>query len=127
MSSGVSFFLCLGDETDSYLKRNEYQAELAIRNFTHFGMDGGLGIHQEHEVPDSPMFGELPVLKGLHGKAVRQLGTSGNGTHFVNLASWNWWKATISAFLPKSTRRCCRTPAAAASGSLSQSITHRSR
>lgn len=47
-------------------------------------MDGGLEFTQEHEVLDREEFRLTPLLQKLHGKAVRQLGTSGQGNHFVN-------------------------------------------
>jgi len=46
-------------------------------------MEGGLDARQDHEILDSPVFNEIPFLKPLRSKAVRQLGTSGNGNHFV--------------------------------------------
>jgi tRNA-splicing ligase RtcB len=36
-----------------------------------------------HEVIDSTAFQEIPLLKGLQGRAARQLGSSGSGNHFV--------------------------------------------
>lgn len=36
-----------------------------------------------HEVLDRTAFSEIPVLKGLQGRAARQLGSSGSGNHFV--------------------------------------------
>ncbi len=35
------------------------------------------------EVLDSAVFGEIPFVKGLQNKAVKQLGSSGSGNHFV--------------------------------------------
>lgn len=55
----------------------------ALKDFTHFGMDGGLGFEQEHEVLDREEFRLTPLLRDLQGKAVRQLGSSGGGNHFV--------------------------------------------
>jgi tRNA-splicing ligase RtcB len=46
-------------------------------------MDGALDFKQEHVVLDHPMFNETEFLKRLHAKAVRQIGTSGGGNHFV--------------------------------------------
>ena len=46
-------------------------------------MDGGLSFAQEHEVLDREEFRMTELLRGLHGKAVRQLGSSGGGNHFV--------------------------------------------
>ncbi len=36
-----------------------------------------------HEVLDRAAFNDIPVLKGLQGRAARQLGSSGSGNHFV--------------------------------------------
>nr|WP_068886740.1 RtcB family protein [Pedobacter panaciterrae] len=83
MDIGCRMALSIVDESDSFIKRFEYQIKQALKNHTHFGMEGGLDIRQEHEILDSPVFNEIPFLKPLRGKAVRQLGTSGNGNHFV--------------------------------------------
>ena len=83
MDIGCRMALTIIDENDGFLKRSEYQIKQALRNHTHFGMEGGLEMRQEHEILDSPVFNEISFLKPLHGKAVRQLGTSGNGNHFV--------------------------------------------
>jgi len=83
MDIGCRMALTIIDESDSYLKRFEYQIKQAINSHTHFGMEGGLDVRQEHEILDSPVFNEIAFLKPLRSKAVRQLGTSGNGNHFV--------------------------------------------
>ncbi|PTQ93994.1 tRNA-splicing ligase RtcB [Mucilaginibacter yixingensis] len=83
MDIGCRMALSIIDESDTYLKRYEYQIKQALKNHTHFGMEGGLDTRQEHEVLDNNLFNELTLLKPLRGKAVRQLGTSGNGNHFV--------------------------------------------
>lgn len=83
MDIGCRMALSILDENEGFLKRFEYQIKQALKNHTHFGMEGGLEIRQEHEVLDSDVFNQVPFLKPLRGKAVRQLGTSGNGNHFV--------------------------------------------
>jgi len=83
MDIGCRMALSIIDESESFLNRFEYQIKQALKNHTHFGMEGGLERRQEHEVLDSSVFNEIPFLKPLRGKAVRQLGTSGNGNHFV--------------------------------------------
>jgi tRNA-splicing ligase RtcB len=83
MDIGCRMALTIIDESDSYLKRFEYQIKQAIKSHTHFGMEGGLDVRQEHEILDSPVFNEIAFLKPLRSKAVRQLGTSGSGNHFV--------------------------------------------
>lgn len=83
MDIGCRMALSIIDETDAFVKRSEYQIKQTLKSFTHFGMEGGLDIRQEHEVLDNPLFQQLAFLKPLRGKATRQLGTSGNGNHFV--------------------------------------------
>lgn len=83
MDIGCRMKLSILDASDSYLQRYNFQLKQALRNYTHFGMEGGLGFRQEHEVLDDSLFKSMPLLRRLHGKAARQLGTSGNGNHFV--------------------------------------------
>ncbi len=83
MDIGCRMALSIIDERESFLKRFEYQTKQALKNHTHFGLEGGLETRQDHEILDSPVFNEIAFLKPLQGKAARQLGTSGNGNHFV--------------------------------------------
>ncbi len=80
---GCRMALSVFDENPAYLNRYAFQIKQALKEFTHFGMEGALGLAQEHEVLDRPEFREDSLLKVLHGKAVRQLGSSGGGNHFV--------------------------------------------
>lgn len=82
---GCRMALTILDESESFLKRYDYQVKMALKNKTHFGMDGQLDFPQEHAILDDPRFGATALLKKLHGKAVRQLGSSGSGNHFVEL------------------------------------------
>lgn len=86
---GCRMSLTLFDAKSDFLKRYAYQAKEALKEYTHFGMDGGLPFAQEHEVLDRAEFGLTPLLKNLQGKAVRQLGTSGGGNHFVEFGEMN--------------------------------------
>ncbi len=83
MDIGCRMTLSIIDETDGFIKRSEYNLKQALKNFTHFGIEGGLDFRQEHEILESPVFKEIPFLKPLRGKAIKQLGTSGSGNHFV--------------------------------------------
>jgi tRNA-splicing ligase RtcB len=87
MDIGCRMALSIVDEGDGFLKRYEYQIKQALKSHTHFGMEGGLDTRQEHEVLDSNVFNEVPFLKPLRSKAVRQLGTSGGGNHFVEFGA----------------------------------------
>ncbi|MBE7172424.1 MAG: RtcB family protein [Williamsia sp.] len=80
---GCRMALTIFGESNSYLKRYGYQLKQALKEHTHFGMEGGLECVSEHAVMDSPLFSATPLLKTMKGKAARQLGTSGSGNHFV--------------------------------------------
>lgn len=80
---GCRMSLSIIDESDSFFKRYTHQMKVALREFTHFGMEGSLALQPYHEILDSNVFNETEFLKRLQGKAARQLGTSGGGNHFV--------------------------------------------
>lgn len=50
---------------------------------TLFGSGAQFKQSEDHEVMDHELFLQLPLLKNLHGRAWKQLGTSGSGNHFV--------------------------------------------
>ncbi|MFT3995624.1 MAG: RtcB family protein [Dysgonomonas sp.] len=80
---GCRMSLTVFDAKADFLKRYSHQIKEALKEYTHFGMDGGLPFAQEHQILDRSEFQLTPLLKMLHGKVVRQLGTSGGGNHFV--------------------------------------------
>lgn len=80
---GCRMSLTLYDVPTNFTKRYSYGMKTALKEHTFFGIGKISSQQVEHEVLDSPEFNELPLLKQLHGKAVRQLGTSGSGNHFV--------------------------------------------
>lgn len=80
---GCRMSLTLFDAKSDYLKRYPHQVKEALKEYTHFGMDGGLPFVQEHEVFEREEFQLTPLLRELRGKAIRQLGSSGGGNHFV--------------------------------------------
>ncbi|RYY93670.1 MAG: RtcB family protein, partial [Chitinophagaceae bacterium] len=54
-----------------------------IQEHTLFGSGAQFGRAADHEVLHRDTFSETPLLKGLHARAWKQLGTSGSGNHFV--------------------------------------------
>lgn len=80
---GCRMSLTVFDAKADYLKRYSHQIKEALKEYTHFGMEGGLTFAQEHEISDRKEFQLTPLLRKLQGKVVRQLGTSGGGNHFV--------------------------------------------
>lgn len=80
---GCRMALSVFDISERNFHKNAFAFKTALKEFTHFGMEGGLDIKQEHEVLDRVEFRETEFLRRLHGKAIRQLGSSGSGNHFV--------------------------------------------
>lgn len=54
---------------------------------TLFGSGAQFMQAENHEVMESDLFNEIELLKGLHGRAWRQLGSSGSGNHFVEFGT----------------------------------------
>lgn len=54
-----------------------------IGEATLFGSGAQFKQSEDHEVMDNELFFQLPLLKNLHGRAWKQLGSSGSGNHFV--------------------------------------------
>ena len=86
---GCRMSLSIYDLDSRYLQKHAYKFKTALKERTNFGTGGELNIPQEHEVLDRSAFSLTPLLKQLHGKAVKQLGTSGSGNHFVEFGLVN--------------------------------------
>lgn len=84
---GCRMALTIFNENEKYVQRYVYQIKQALKEWTHFGMEGSLSTRQEHTVLEDTMFKEIPLLRSLQGKAARQLGTSGGGNHFVEFGT----------------------------------------
>lgn len=80
---GYRMSLTVADAGVGFLKQYAHQAKIALKEHTHFGTEGQLEQRQEHAILDDARFNATELLKSLHGKAVRQLGSSGSGNHFV--------------------------------------------
>ena len=64
------------------IQRESYFAG-EINEATLFGSGAQFDRAADHEVMENELFYELPLLKNLHGRAWKQLGSSGSGNHFV--------------------------------------------
>lgn len=69
------------DPKELVQKENYFARE--IIEATLFGSGGQFDKASDHEVMDNALFHQLPLLKNLHGRAWKQLGSSGSGNHFV--------------------------------------------
>jgi len=85
MDIGCRMALSILDLPATYVDHHVYEIKKVLQEHTHFGNEGGLDSRPEHEVLENQAFHETALLRKLHGKAARQLGTSGSGNHFVEL------------------------------------------
>lgn len=85
MDIGCRMALSILDLPGSFVDHHAYEIKKVLREYTHFGNEGGLDSKPDHEVLESKTFQETALLRKLHGKAARQLGSSGGGNHFVEL------------------------------------------
>ncbi len=64
------------------IQRENYFAR-EINEATLFGSGAQFDHAANHEVMEHELFYQLPLLKNLHGRVWKQLGSSGSGNHFV--------------------------------------------
>lgn len=82
---GCRMSLTILDAGADYLDKFHDRAVEALVNNTAFGLDEVLPFKQYHPLFDKSEFREVPILKKFREKAVRQLGSSGKGNHFVDI------------------------------------------
>ena len=80
---GCRMCLSLFDIDPKELTQKESYFAREIGEATLFGSGAQFKQAEDHEVMENELFGQLPLLKGLHGRAWKQLGSSGSGNHFV--------------------------------------------
>jgi tRNA-splicing ligase RtcB (3'-phosphate/5'-hydroxy nucleic acid ligase) len=84
--------LSVFEQSSIMLNQQKDRFEKALKLNTRFGAGVEWNPPQEDEVLDDPDWQALPQLRSLRAKAVKQLGTSGSGNHFVE-----WGELDISA------------------------------
>lgn len=79
--------MCLSilDIPISYLAGAKDKLEKALGEHTKFGMYETHKSHVDHEIFERDTFDLIPLLKRLKPKAIKQMGTSGGGNHFVEI------------------------------------------
>ena len=84
---GCRMQLTILDASSDWLdnQKNKERTISSVWNNTAFGMDGVLPYTVYDPVLDKIANTKIGFLKNLHGKAKRQLGTSGGGNHFVDV------------------------------------------
>jgi len=80
---GCRMCLSIFDIDPKELSQRESYFAREINEATLFGSGAQFDRASDHEVMDNKAFYEMPLLKNLHGRAWKQLGSSGSGNHFV--------------------------------------------
>ena len=68
-----------------YLEKHHDCVVKALTEHTAFGLDGILPYRTYHPLFDKCEWRDIPILKKMREKAIRQLGSSGKGNHFVDI------------------------------------------
>lgn len=84
---GCRMALSIFADAPNLVTQKAFEIKQAIGKFTHFGTEGGVEFHNDHEVLSRPEFGVTELLRKLHKKAHIQLGSSGTGNHFVEFGT----------------------------------------
>lgn len=81
----IGYRMCLSiyDLPESTLYGETKKLKNILQRETLFGAGREFSKPMDDEVLDRPEFRQIPLLRGLHDKAVRQIGSSGSGNHFV--------------------------------------------
>jgi tRNA-splicing ligase RtcB (3'-phosphate/5'-hydroxy nucleic acid ligase) len=80
---GCRMCLSIFDIPASYIAENDKSLMRLLNEKTLFGAGREFNKPTEHEVLERSEFNDIELLKRLQQKAVKQLGTSGSGNHFV--------------------------------------------
>ena len=80
---GCRMCLSIFDIDPKELVQKEQYFTREINEATLFGSGKQFEHVASHEVIERKLFGEISLLKGLHMRAAKQLGSSGSGNHFV--------------------------------------------
>jgi len=80
---GCRMCLSVFDIDPKELIQREQYFTRELNEATLFGGGKQFETSTPHEVTDRKLFNEISLLKGLQGRAAKQLGSSGSGNHFV--------------------------------------------
>lgn len=80
---GCRMCLSVFDIAPEALEQKKHFFTRELDSNTLFGSGAQFNRGADHELMDHPLFHELPILKGLHARAWKQLGSSGSGNHFA--------------------------------------------
>ncbi|MFT4023283.1 MAG: RtcB family protein [Flavihumibacter sp.] len=80
---GCRMCLSIYPESSRVLKQKERFFRRTLEESTRFGSSAQFQRPADHAVMDHPLFFSLPLLRKMHTRAWKQLGSSGSGNHFA--------------------------------------------
>lgn len=80
---GCRMCLSIFDVNPKELHSREAYFTRELQEATLFGSGAQFEQAADHEVMDNELFYQLPLLKKMHGRVWKQLGSSGSGNHFA--------------------------------------------
>jgi len=98
---GCRMSLSVLDIPISYLDGAKEKFKNALLEHTKFGMKEVHKNHVEHEIFDRETFDLIPILRRLKERAIKQMGTSGGGNHFVEFGEVEILEEDAQIGLPK--------------------------
>ena len=101
MDIGCRMSLSVYDLPASFLKGKSHQLIQILQDHTKFGMYETHKSHVDHEIFERDTFDLIPILKRLKGKAIKQMGSSGGGNHFVEFGEVEIVEEDAQIGLPK--------------------------
>jgi tRNA-splicing ligase RtcB (3'-phosphate/5'-hydroxy nucleic acid ligase) len=84
---GCRMCLSIFDINPAELVQREAYFTRELLEATLFGSGAQFDRAADHEVMDNALFFQLPLLKNLHGRVWKQLGSSGSGNHFAEFGT----------------------------------------
>ena len=84
---GCRMCLSVFDIDPTELVRKEAYFTRELLEATLFGSGAQFDTAADHAVMEDELFRQLPLLKSLHGRVWKQLGTSGSGNHFAEFGT----------------------------------------
>ncbi len=84
---GCRMCLSLFSVNPQELVQREAYFSRELQEATLFGSGAQFDQAANHAVMENELFYQLPLLKGLHGRAWKQLGSSGSGNHFAEFGT----------------------------------------
>ena len=87
-------------EASYYVEQKKHLLKTYLEENTNFGINGQFYKPLDDDLFDSDVWNSTKLIKGLRGKAISQVGTSGTGNHFVEFGIFELTETSPEIPLP---------------------------